>query len=214
MPPWCWKPRCSAPPTPDRCRTAHPVRWCAGQRRHGQHLKHLQAQWQGRGVELVVWPRAWRFQTRPEVRDHLIACTRQTAALQPRGARDAGHDSPTRQPVTRGDIEAFAASPSAAKSSAAARRPWLDRRNRLPRNCRPPRLAGHDAPVFGRISACALWLDLPLLDPQGDPAEQRGAAGRLATGGLCVRADRSSHSRSLYPDLFAEDGMALKTPAA
>ena len=70
-----------------------------------QRLQHLQAQWQGRGVELVRVASGWRFQTRPEVRDYLDRLHPDKPPRYSRAVLETLAIIAYRQPVTRGDIE-------------------------------------------------------------------------------------------------------------
>lgn len=68
-------------------------------------LQALQAQWSGRGVELVCVASGWRFQSRPEMREYLDRIHPEKPPRYTRAALETLAIIAYRQPVTRGDIE-------------------------------------------------------------------------------------------------------------
>jgi segregation and condensation protein B len=68
-------------------------------------LQQLQAQWHGRGVELVCVASGWRFQSRPEMREYLDRIHPEKPPRYTRAALETLTIIAYRQPVTRGDIE-------------------------------------------------------------------------------------------------------------
>ena len=68
-------------------------------------LEALQADWQGRGVELVSVAEGWRFQTRPEYQAYLERLNPEKPPKYSRATLETLAIIAYRQPVTRGDIE-------------------------------------------------------------------------------------------------------------
>ena len=68
-------------------------------------LDELMQDWQGRGVELVTLASGWRFQSRPEMREHLDRLHPEKPPRYSRAALETLAIVAYRQPVTRGDIE-------------------------------------------------------------------------------------------------------------
>ncbi|MEW5891741.1 MAG: SMC-Scp complex subunit ScpB [Pseudomonadota bacterium] len=68
-------------------------------------LESLQADWQGRGVELVSVAEGWRFQTRTEMQEHLDRLNPEKPPKYSRAVLETLAIIVYRQPVTRGDIE-------------------------------------------------------------------------------------------------------------
>lgn len=68
-------------------------------------LEDLQAQWTGRGVELVQVASGWRFQSRPEMRPFLDRLHPEKPPRYTRAAMETLAIIAYRQPVTRGDME-------------------------------------------------------------------------------------------------------------
>ena len=68
-------------------------------------LEDLQAQWSGRGVELVQVASGWRFQSRPEMRPFLDRLHPEKPPRYTRAALETLAIIAYRQPVTRGDME-------------------------------------------------------------------------------------------------------------
>jgi segregation and condensation protein B len=68
-------------------------------------LESLQADWQGRGVELVSVAEGWRFQTRTEIQEHLDRLNPEKPPKYSRAVLETLAIIVYRQPVTRGDIE-------------------------------------------------------------------------------------------------------------
>ena len=68
-------------------------------------LESLQADWQGRSVELVQVASGWRFQTRPEVQEKIARMTPDKPPRYSRAVMETLAIIAYRQPVTRGDIE-------------------------------------------------------------------------------------------------------------
>lgn len=68
-------------------------------------LSELQADWHGRGVELVVVASGWRFQSRPEMRTFLDRLHPEKPPKYTRAVLETLAIIAYRQPVTRGDIE-------------------------------------------------------------------------------------------------------------
>ena len=70
-----------------------------------QVLAQLQADWHGRGVELVAVASGWRFQSRPEMRPFLDRLHPEKPPKYTRAVLETLAIVAYRQPVTRGDIE-------------------------------------------------------------------------------------------------------------
>lgn len=68
-------------------------------------LGQLVERWQGRGVELRELASGWRFQTRPEVQDHLDRLNPEKPPKYSRATMETLAIIAYKQPVTRGDIE-------------------------------------------------------------------------------------------------------------
>lgn len=68
-------------------------------------LAELQADWSGRGVELVPVASGWRFQSRPEMHAHLERLHPEKPPRYTRATLETLAIIAYRQPVTRGDIE-------------------------------------------------------------------------------------------------------------
>lgn len=68
-------------------------------------LDELARDWEGRGVELVAVSTGWRFQSRPEMRDHLDRLNPEKPPKYSRATMETLAIIAYRQPVTRGDIE-------------------------------------------------------------------------------------------------------------
>jgi segregation and condensation protein B len=68
-------------------------------------LTDLQAEWTGRGVELVQVASGWRFQSRPELRPFLDRLHPEKPPRYTRAAMETLAIIAYRQPVTRGDME-------------------------------------------------------------------------------------------------------------
>ncbi|WP_084383174.1 SMC-Scp complex subunit ScpB [Hydrogenophaga flava] len=68
-------------------------------------LSDLQAEWTGRGVELVQVASGWRFQSRPELRPFLDRLRPEKPPKYTRAAMETLAIIAYRQPVTRGDME-------------------------------------------------------------------------------------------------------------
>ena len=68
-------------------------------------LGELQAEWSGRGVELVRVASGWRFQSRPEMREYLDRLTPEKPPRYSRATLETLAIIAYRQPVTRGDME-------------------------------------------------------------------------------------------------------------
>lgn len=68
-------------------------------------LSGIQAQWDGRGVELAEVGSGWRFQTRPEVQLHLDRLHPEKPPKYSRATLETLAIVAYKQPVTRGDIE-------------------------------------------------------------------------------------------------------------
>ena len=68
-------------------------------------LGELQADWAGRGLELVQLASGWRFQTRLNLRSHLERLHPEKPQRYSRAAMETLAVIAYRQPVTRGDIE-------------------------------------------------------------------------------------------------------------
>ena len=68
-------------------------------------LAELQQLWTGRGVELVCLATGWRFQSRPEMREHLDRLHPEKPPKYTRAALETLAIIAYRQPVTRGDME-------------------------------------------------------------------------------------------------------------
>ena len=70
-----------------------------------QLLTELQQEWSTRGLELVCVASGWRFQSRPEMRDHLDRLHPEKPPKYTRAALETLAIIAYRQPVTRGDME-------------------------------------------------------------------------------------------------------------
>ena len=176
-----------------------------------QRLEHLQAQWQGRGVELVRVASGWRFQTRPEVRDHLDRLHPDKPPRYSRAVLETLAIIAYRQPVTRGDIEDIRGVTVGSQIIKQLEdRGWIEEIGYRETVGRPALLA--TTRQFLDDLGLRSLADLPLLDPQGDPAEQEALLAALQQAG--DGAGQAASAAAFTPDLFAEDGMALKTPAA
>jgi len=68
-------------------------------------LEELQAQWQGRGVQLVALAGGWRFQTSPAVAEFIARLHPEKPPRYSRAVMETLAIIAYRQPVTRGDIE-------------------------------------------------------------------------------------------------------------
>lgn len=68
-------------------------------------LLELQEDWSQRGLELVSVGSGWRFQSRPEMRDHLDRLHPEKPPRYTRAALETLAIIAYRQPVTRGDME-------------------------------------------------------------------------------------------------------------
>lgn len=68
-------------------------------------LLSLQAEWSGRGVELVCVAGGWRFQSRPEMRVYLDQLHPEKPPRYTRAVLETLAIIAYRQPVTRGDME-------------------------------------------------------------------------------------------------------------
>jgi segregation and condensation protein B len=68
-------------------------------------LGELQAEWVGRGVELVTVSSGWRFQSRPEMREFLDRLHPEKPPKYTRATLETLAIIAYRQPVTRGDME-------------------------------------------------------------------------------------------------------------
>ncbi|MDO9405422.1 MAG: SMC-Scp complex subunit ScpB [Polaromonas sp.] len=68
-------------------------------------LEDLQNDWAGRGVELVHVASGWRFQSRPEMREHLDRLHPEKPPRYTRATLETLAIIAYRQPVTRGDME-------------------------------------------------------------------------------------------------------------
>ncbi|MDM0044097.1 SMC-Scp complex subunit ScpB [Variovorax dokdonensis] len=68
-------------------------------------LHELQDEWTQRGLELISVASGWRFQSRPEMRDHLDRLHPEKPPRYTRAALETLAIIAYRQPVTRGDME-------------------------------------------------------------------------------------------------------------
>lgn len=68
-------------------------------------LEALQAEWSGRGVELVALASGWRFQSKPSMRSYLDRLHPEKPPKYSRAVLETLAIIAYRQPVTRGDIE-------------------------------------------------------------------------------------------------------------
>ena len=68
-------------------------------------LDELQADWNGRGIELVSVASGWRFRARPEAQKFLDRLNPQKPPRYSRAVMETLAIIAYRQPVTRGDIE-------------------------------------------------------------------------------------------------------------
>lgn len=70
-------------------------------------LKEIQADWQGRGIELVKLASGWRFRARAEFQPYLARLNPEKPPRYSRAVMETVAIIAYRQPVTRGDIEAI-----------------------------------------------------------------------------------------------------------
>ncbi|MDO4794785.1 MAG: SMC-Scp complex subunit ScpB [Brachymonas sp.] len=70
-----------------------------------QLLHEIAQEWEAKGLELVSVASGWRFQTRPEMRDHLDQLYPEKPPKYSRAILETLAIIAYRQPVTRGDIE-------------------------------------------------------------------------------------------------------------
>ena len=90
-------------------------------------LDDLQADWQGRGLELVKVASGWRFQSRAEYQEFLDRLNPQKPPRYSRAVLETLAIIAYRQPVTRGDIEAIrGVSVSSGVLRALEARGWVD----------------------------------------------------------------------------------------
>jgi segregation and condensation protein B len=90
-------------------------------------LDELQADWQGRGVELVKVASGWRFQSRAEYQTFLARLNPQKPPRYSRAVLETLAIIAYRQPVTRGDIEGIrGVSVSSGVLKALEARGWID----------------------------------------------------------------------------------------
>ena len=68
-------------------------------------LKEIQADWQGRGIELVKLASGWRFRARAEFQPYLARLNPEKPPRYSRAVMETVAIIAYRQPVTRGDIE-------------------------------------------------------------------------------------------------------------
>src|SRR5574344_2790454 len=175
-----------------------------------QRLQHLQAQWQGRGVELVRVASGWRFQTRPEVRDYLDRLHPDKPPRYSRAVLETLGIITYRQPVRRGDIEDIRGVTVGSQIIKQLEdRGWIEEIGYRETVGRPALLA--TTRQFLDDLGLRSLADLPLLDPQGDPAEQEALLAALQQAGDASEQTAPAAAAAFTPDLFAEDGMALKT---
>ena len=110
-------------------------------------LDELVADCGGRGIELVALAGGWRYQSRPEMREHLDRLNPEKPPTYSRAVLETLAIIAYRQPVTRGDIEDIRGVAVSSADAQAARGSRLDRVDRPPRGARPARAASDDAPV-------------------------------------------------------------------
>ena len=90
-------------------------------------LEQLQADWHGRGVELVKVASGWRFQSRPELQAYLDRLNPPKPPRYSRAVLETLAIIAYRQPVTRGDIEDIrGVSVSSGALKALEARGWID----------------------------------------------------------------------------------------
>ena len=70
-------------------------------------VDELKGDWGGRGIELVQVATGWRFQSRPELQQHLDRLSPEKAPKYSRSTMETLAIIAYRQPVTRADIEAI-----------------------------------------------------------------------------------------------------------
>ena len=70
-------------------------------------IDELRTDWTGRGVELVQVATGWRFQSRPDLQQHLDRLSPERPPRYSRSAMETLAIIAYRQPVTRGDIESI-----------------------------------------------------------------------------------------------------------
>lgn len=68
-------------------------------------LEEIQADWSGRGIELVQLASGWRFQSRPFMKEYIEQITPEKPPKYSRATLETLAIIAYRQPVTRGDIE-------------------------------------------------------------------------------------------------------------
>ncbi len=69
------------------------------------HLGDLQAQWKGKGIELVKLASGWRFRARPEMQVYLDRLSPEKPPRYSRAVLETLAIIAYKQPVTRGEIE-------------------------------------------------------------------------------------------------------------
>lgn len=174
-------------------------------------LQQLKLDWQDRGLELVQIASGWRFQSRPELHIFLERLNPDKPPRYSRAVLETLAIIAYRQPVTRGDIEDIR---GVAVGSQIIKqledRGWIEEIGYRETVGRPALLA--TTRQFLDDLGLRSLADLPLLDPQGDPAEQEALLAALQQAG--DGAGQAAAAAAFTPDLFAEDGMTLKTPTA
>lgn len=167
-------------------------------------LQQLQVQWQGRGVELVQVASGWRFQTRPEVREYLDRLNPDKPPRYSRAVLETLAIIAYRQPVTRGDIEDIRGVTVGSQIIKQLEdRGWIEEIGYRETVGRPALLA--TTRQFLDDLGLRSLADLPLLDSEDDLAGQEALVAALQ--------QEAQDAQPFTPDLFAQDGMALKTPA-
>lgn len=167
-----------------------------------QRLQQLQQQWQGRGVELVRVASGWRFQTCPQVREYLDRLNPDKPPRYSRAVLETLAIIAYRQPVTRGDIEDIRGVTVGSQIIKQLEdRGWIEEIGYRETVGRPALLA--TTRQFLDDLGLRSLADLPVLDDQDDVAGQDALVAAL---------QQSAGEQPFTPDLFAEDGMALKAP--
>ena len=136
-------------------------------------LDELVRDWEGRGVELVALSSGWRFQSRPEMRDHLDRLHPEKPPRYSRATLETLAIIAYRQPVTRGDIEdirGVTVSSQIVKSleDRAGSRPSATARRRAARRCMRRRGSSWTTWACPAWISCRLWKAPPsaeIFDP-------------------------------------------------
>lgn len=90
-------------------------------------VEEIQADWQGRGIELVKLASGWRFRARAEFQPYLARLNPEKPPRYSRAVMETVAIIAYRQPVTRGDIEAIrGVSVSSSVTQTLTERGWIE----------------------------------------------------------------------------------------